>query len=727
MPGDPPEAPARPREARRLFVAAALCAFVVFLPSLVAGYVYDDRMLIAENYYAQSLSFIGRTFRTHLWDVHAYGSAGIGLRYYRPLVSVSYILNWLAGGGAAWAFHLVNVICHALSTLLAARVATRWTGSTKAGYVAALLFAIHPSRTESVVWISGRTDVLMALFSLLAVELAYGAAHSDARGRRGLLSGLSVLSLVAAILGKEAGALTFLLVLVDVLSEARGSVPQRRLVLLSAVFAALGLSYLGVRAVFYPVRLHSAFDPTPRYGLLTVWAYVERVVFPWPQTFFYRPMEEHHHVPVYPAGLVVLGAVTVGLYTVLLVRALRRDRAAFALLVTALALLGPLLNFTYTGIYVTTSDHFLYLPLFVAAVGVLRYFRASLSRPWPRGVVAGLAAVFVAYAAVDVVRTFDYRTEEGLYRHELDVNPENPVVLQNLSGIASLQGDLVTARALQARAVSPSAQRFFLLAGTTSSRNFSKARLLGIDAALTADGDVVALGRFENELERLLFSMHSTDDDSPLTPEGILREMRKNGNVAAVAADTALVATRIGRVQNAKRLVDALPDNMLWHVSNAANFVLTVARLGDFKRAARLVDIADEPPPGLSAAAPPEALADLSGRIARAGKLMHAALRQRSPAMETSLALAFAELGAFMQGLRVLRPVFDSPGHPPDIDPLYVQLLVSARLDEEARKTAVALLGEGPGVAAVTDMHARLGERLRAMPSPPEPSPWWPP
>jgi len=53
-------------------------AFAAFLPSLLAGYVYDDGPLIAENYYAQSFAFLGRAFRTHLWDVHAFGSAGIG-------------------------------------------------------------------------------------------------------------------------------------------------------------------------------------------------------------------------------------------------------------------------------------------------------------------------------------------------------------------------------------------------------------------------------------------------------------------------------------------------------------------------------------------------------------------------------------------------------------------------------------------------------------------------
>ena len=707
---------------------ATLLAVAAFLPSLAAGYVYDDRLLIEENYYAQSLGFLGRAFRTHLWDVHAFGSAGIGLRYYRPLVSASYIFNWVASGGAAWAFHLVNVLLHASAVLLAARAAIRWTGSERLGIIAALLFALHPSRTESVIWISGRTDLFMALFALLAVELAHRAAHARP-GRASAFAAGALLATALAMLSKEAGALTALLLLPDFVSAERGSAARRRLGQIALGVAALGAAYLSARSLVYPVhKSRFAVEPTLRYGLLTVWSYVERVVWPWPQTFFYRPIEERGGAPYYPLALVGPGALVCASYAAVLLRALRRDRVAFVLLVAALALLGPLLNFSYTGIYVTTSDHFLYLPLLLLSAGLLRVFGPALSAiVATRVATIALAALCLVYAGVDAWRAVDYRSEEALFRHELEVNPDNPVALQNMSGIVSQTGDLERARALQARVVAPSATRFFLLAGTVSNRGVSKARLLGLDAALTADGDVVALGRFESELERLLFSVHSAEDDAPLTPAGVFKEMARNGHVAAMAADAALVATRIGRVQQAKRLVDALPDVMLWHVSSPLNLVLTVARLGDFKRAAHLVDIADKPPPGLHVAAAPGALVELSARLGRARKSMHAALRAPEPAAHIELALAFAELGAYLQALRLVRPVFDVEPHPPDVDPLYVQLLVSARLDEEAQRTAAALLGEQVGASTVAQLRGQLSPRLRALRPVPEPSPWWPP
>lgn len=709
----------------RLPALAASLAFVAFLPSLFAGYVYDDRLLISENPYAQSLRFLGRTFRTHLWDVFAAGAGQLNLCYYRPLVSASYIVNWVFGGGSAWTFHLVNVAAHALATLLAARVAARFIGSDRLGFVAALLFALHPTRTESVIWVSGRTDVFMALFALLAVELAHRAA-SAREGRFAFFSGLAVLATAAAILSKEAGAMTALLVFVDFLASERGSVARRRLGLLTGILGVMGLTYVLARAWLYPVHQRQVeVEPTFRYGLFTVWAYVERLVWPWPQTFFYRPMQERGGVPYFPPGLLALGAAASVAYGALLVRALRRDRVAFVLLGAALVFIGPLLNFTFTGIYVTTSDHFLYLPLLVAASGLFRLFRAELSRVAEvRAAWVALCGLCAVYLAVNVLRVLDYRSEEALLWRELDVNPDNPVVLQNLSSAIARTSDLRAARALQARVVAPSAKRFFLLAGSVTDRNISKGRLVALDAALTADGDAVALGRFEDELERLLFSMHSWEDDSRLTPDGVLRESAMHPQLASLVADAALVATRVGRAQRAKRLVDALPDEMLWHVSSPLNFMLTIARLGDFKRAAHLVSIADKPPAG-PRAAPPEALAELSARVGSASKLMHAALKDPEPKAHIDLSLAFAELGAYLQALRVLRPVFDATPHPPDVDPLYVQLLVSARLESEAFRIAKGVLGDREGEAAVTALRAQLSPRVREIPALGETA-WWP-
>jgi hypothetical protein len=73
--------------------------------------------------------------------------------------------------------HLTNVIIHALNAMLLFGVLRRLTGRGGLALAAAALWAVHPLRVESVVWVAERKDVLAMCFGLLAV-----GAHAGGRG-----------------------------------------------------------------------------------------------------------------------------------------------------------------------------------------------------------------------------------------------------------------------------------------------------------------------------------------------------------------------------------------------------------------------------------------------------------------------------------------------------------------------------------------------------------------
>src|SRR5207302_1491031 len=82
---------------------------------------------------------------------------------YRPLVSMSYALQAKLHGrgeGAAWAFHLVNVLLHAAASAAVAELARRVSRSSAAALVAGLLFAAHPIHVEAVANIVGRAELM---------------------------------------------------------------------------------------------------------------------------------------------------------------------------------------------------------------------------------------------------------------------------------------------------------------------------------------------------------------------------------------------------------------------------------------------------------------------------------------------------------------------------------------------------------------------------------------
>jgi len=92
--------------------------------------------------------------------------------FWHPLTWLSHIADVSLFGRRPGPMHLANVILHAANSTLVFLVLSRATGAFGKRALVALLFAVHPTHVESVVWISERKDVLSVFFGLLSL-LAY--------------------------------------------------------------------------------------------------------------------------------------------------------------------------------------------------------------------------------------------------------------------------------------------------------------------------------------------------------------------------------------------------------------------------------------------------------------------------------------------------------------------------------------------------------------------------
>ncbi len=90
----------------------------------------------------------------------------------RPLLKLSYALNWATGLGL-FGFHLANLLIHLGNSILVLLLARKLTGSSsQMGCVAlftAILFALHPIQIEAVTYVAGRSVSLMAFFYLASL------------------------------------------------------------------------------------------------------------------------------------------------------------------------------------------------------------------------------------------------------------------------------------------------------------------------------------------------------------------------------------------------------------------------------------------------------------------------------------------------------------------------------------------------------------------------------
>jgi hypothetical protein len=153
-----------------LLVAAttALC----FAPALRNELVnFDDVALLVHN-----RGYRGLGFEQIRWMFTTFYMGP-----YQPLSWLTYAIDWSIWGVSAFGFHLTNIILHAATAtavyFLALRLIALATGRPRMelrwpAAFAALLFALHPLRVESVAWATERRDVLSGLL-VVTTLLAY--------------------------------------------------------------------------------------------------------------------------------------------------------------------------------------------------------------------------------------------------------------------------------------------------------------------------------------------------------------------------------------------------------------------------------------------------------------------------------------------------------------------------------------------------------------------------
>ncbi|HET9267512.1 MAG TPA: hypothetical protein VFO31_05085, partial [Vicinamibacterales bacterium] len=154
----------RPRDAA-IAGALGLLALVVYLPAVRLEFAADDFLILD---HLQKLD--GFRHAAAYFEVNFYA-------YYRPLVFLSYALDWTTWGLDAAGFHLTNVLLHAVNTMLVYALARRVGDATVAG-VAALVFTLHPVNQEAVFWVSGRFDLLATAWILGSLVLLWSPRPS---------------------------------------------------------------------------------------------------------------------------------------------------------------------------------------------------------------------------------------------------------------------------------------------------------------------------------------------------------------------------------------------------------------------------------------------------------------------------------------------------------------------------------------------------------------------
>ncbi len=436
-----PQPPDRAHWAVPLFVA--LITVVAFLPALDAGFVSwdDDKNFI----YNLDYRGLGEDQLTWMWTTFHLG-------HYVPLSWMSLGLDYELWGMDARGYHATNLLLHAANAVLVYYLARRLLAAslpglaasarqlTYAAALAALLFAVHPLRVESVAWVTERRDVLSLLFCLGSVMAYLRSVDHPSQSR---WHALSLLAFVCALLSKGTSVtVPAVLLILNVHPLARlgtgGRVGwtgagARRVYLELAPFVALAAATSVLTLV--------ALQDLPQLGVagkLAVSAY-SLAFYIW-KTLLPSGLAPLYAMPsaVDPFAtryLLSAGLVVVATGVAWLLR--QRWPGVLTAWLLFLATIAPMLGIVQNGPQIA-ADRYTYLPsLWISMLGAGLVYSLSPTR---RGVATGVAGLAVAVLAVLTWRqTTLWQDSRSMWAQVLAVEPDSPIGNNNMGNVMFIE------------------------------------------------------------------------------------------------------------------------------------------------------------------------------------------------------------------------------------------------------------------------------------------------
>jgi tetratricopeptide (TPR) repeat protein len=444
-------------------IVLALAISAVYASALDVPFIFDDTVGIVKNKSIQSLwPPIGTADNPGPLNPPLDNPVSA-----RPLVNLTFAINWRLGGFDPYGYHLVNVLVHFCSAILlwaVVRPALRlsyFAGrfESSAGWLAlvvALLWALHPLQTEAVIYASQRTELMMAMFyigtlycslrywALVASPIGEARPRSESRQRKIWLV-LAVLACLAGMASKEVMVSAPLVVLLfdrTFVSDSLVQTLRRFWPLYLGLAATWGLLlFLNIGA---PRGASAGFDlgvDMGSYWLMqakVLLMYLGLVVRPW-------PLLVHYKFPYFAfreGWLYLVPVLLLGLGTLLL---LWRNQPAGFLVTCVFVILAP--TSLIPIVTEMAAERRMYLPLAPIAVLIVvaayllaqrvlqnrveesrTMFGFKLSRVL---MTVPVVVLLLAAGVASAKRLDEYHTPFNMWEQVLRYQPQNSIAYQN--------------------------------------------------------------------------------------------------------------------------------------------------------------------------------------------------------------------------------------------------------------------------------------------------------
>lgn len=421
-----------------LIVAATAAAYA---NSLRGPFVLDDLGDIVDN----------PSIR-HLWplrDVFVVGSAGEAGLHSRPVVNLTWAVNYAMSGLDTMPYHLTNLAIHILAALTLFGIVHRTLSlpgiperlgrkALPLGLAAALIWALHPLQTQAVTYVTQRYESLMGLCYLAALySLIRAGSSAHGRAWAGACAAAAMLAMGSKEVAVSAPIILLLYDRAFLAGSVRGAWARRRGLYLGLLGVWLGFALLQLLSASrsswsgygksYSLQEYalSQFGVILHYLRLSLWPQPLVLDYGWPVA---RSARE-----ILPGAVVVGGLAAASVWALARRPKLGLLGAWFFLILAPTSSILPVADLAFL--------HRMYLPLaaivLLAVLGGEAAVDAAERRGWlgKRGAAVALsvvAAAAVALAAGTWRRNRDFESAVSIWLDTVAKAPGNVRALNNL-------------------------------------------------------------------------------------------------------------------------------------------------------------------------------------------------------------------------------------------------------------------------------------------------------
>lgn len=235
----------------------AILSLIIYIQTLKFDYTYlDDQQLVLQHMgQLKDLSNIGSIFSEDAF--HSYQ----GRFYYRPMLTLSFMIDANLCGGKFSFFHFSNMVFHILGAYFLFLLLIRSGYRRRLSFLLSMIFAVHPVLVQAVAWVPGRNDSLLAVFALPAILFFIKYLQNESVKYQSL----HFLFYFLALLTKESAVAVPLIAVIYMFTVKKNT---------WKLFAINGISWAGITFIWLVIRynaLNSASGFTLVQMITSIW------------------------------------------------------------------------------------------------------------------------------------------------------------------------------------------------------------------------------------------------------------------------------------------------------------------------------------------------------------------------------------------------------------------------------------------------------------------------